>query len=146
MSEPSEPVPTDLITQMQLKVNDLCRIYFTSIGRLQNEAVEVPLHDGAARASSCAPLAGELAEQVVQMHRDFGELIDQLEHVHSSEAEQLTRLQDVQEKHAEVTERLRERTSQAEETRSALRRDLNGLLRGMRAADNCDDKMDESLS
>eukprot|EP00966_Prymnesium_polylepis_P084881 1965252-Prymnesium_polylepis.1 len=141
-----EPQPADLISQMQNKVNDLCRAYFTSMGQLQNVATEVPLHGVAAGAASCAPLAHELAVEVVRMHREFAEQIDELERVHHSEADQLRRLEEVHEKHAAVTARLREQTARAEETRSGLRQDLNELLRDMRAADGVDDTFDRSLS
>lgn len=142
----TEPLPGDLVTQMQLKVNELCRAYFTSIGSLQNEATELPLADREAYSASCKPLAVELATEIVQTHRDLGELIDELERVHSSEETQLSRLRDLQEKDALVTDRLRERTAKAEVTRSALRKDLNELLRDMRAAEKCDDRFDENLS
>ncbi|KAL1500600.1 hypothetical protein AB1Y20_013252 [Prymnesium parvum] len=141
----SEPLPGDLISQMQLKVNDLCRAYFTSIGRLQNEAAERADGEKAPDPASFA-LATSLATEVVQMHRDFGEMIDELERVHVPEEEQSRRLRELQEKHALVTARLREQTAQAEAIRSELRRDLNELLRGMRAAEKCDDRLDDNLS
>ena len=126
---------TDLVTQMQLKVNDICRAYFTSIGRLQNEASEVPLQDGKS-ADYCQPLATELAQEVVRMHGEMEELIDALEKAHSSGADQEERMRVVQTQHAEVVDQLRQRTEQAEEIRKGLRRDLNDMIQGMRAADD----------
>lgn len=130
----------DLVTQTQLKVTELCRAYFTSVGHLQNEAGEVPLDESEAarreRAECCRPLAAKLAEDIVRMHRDVDELIDALEKAHCSEEEQLRRLRAEQVRDTELTAGLRAKVVDTEALRAGLRRELNTLLGGMRSVDS----------
>ena len=123
----------DLIGQMQMKVNDICHAYFSSIGRLQNEADQAPLQD--VPAQDCRPLATQLAQEVIHSHTEMEELINTLEGVHSTEAEQLERLRHIQAQHDAGVMKLRRRTEEAEVIRSRMRCDLNDLVQEMRAED-----------
>ena len=126
------------VTDLQIKVTELCQTYFTAIGHLQNTAPPAPLEEDRAtrdaRVGALQPLVDELAGNIVRTHHEIEGLIDELSRLPCSEEDELRRLDEVQAEHAEVTETLRLQTArtgaaQHAATRRALRLPIAPLPR-----------------
>lgn len=111
----------DAATRLHVKVSELAGIYTNALGHLQNEA-------GRPDGGGVERMAGDLAREVVQVHRDVDALIDSLEASHGTETEQLRALEQLQLQHADVTRQLRVQTDAAAGVRAAVRGRLDGLL------------------
>ena len=90
---PSRGGKKSLDQQEQLEVTELCALYTSALGNLQNEADRLLQGDS---ASTLDPMADTFAEQVVSKHREFERLAAELERAYRPEAEQLRVLAELQ--------------------------------------------------
>ena len=129
-ARPPASTPRDPITQLQIELSDLCALYVSTLGNVQNEADKI-LHKQNATADEIEPMTTDYASQIVRAHREIERLASELEGAYRPEAEQMRVLADLQARHAAVTSELRAETAAAEAVQARLSENLDSLLDGI---------------
>lgn len=121
--------PRDGVTGLQLAVSDMCALYASAVGEVQNEADKQ--WQQAATSGAVEPIADDFASRIVQAHREFERLVTELESSYRPESEQLRVLNELRERDATMTRELRQQTESAEVVREKLQSQLDILLDGV---------------